>query len=88
MPRKILKGVVVSDASEKTISVLVERKYTPTLYKKIVRRSKKYAAHDPNNSYKKGDVVSIIESAPISKTKKWRVLEKETVAVDQDNIIS
>ncbi len=76
MPRKILKGIVVSDVSDKTVSVLVERKHIDPLYKKIVLRSKKYAAHDPNNSYKKGDQVSIIESAPISKTKKWQVLDR------------
>jgi small subunit ribosomal protein S17 len=81
MPRKILRGLVVSDVSDKTVSVLVERKHTESLYKKIVKRSKKYAAHDPNNTYKKGDYVSIIESSPISKTKKWHVLEKH---VDQD----
>ncbi len=78
MPRKILKGIVVSDVSDKTISVLVENKRMDPLYKKIVLRSKKYAAHDPNNAYKKGDQVSIIESAPISKTKKWQVLDKSS----------
>lgn len=75
MPRRILKGVVVSDKNEKTVTVLVERVYTHPKYKKIMRSNKKYRAHDPDNKFKVGDLVSIIESPPISKTKKWCVLE-------------
>ena len=68
MPKKILKGVVVSDKPNKTITVLVERKYShPVL--------KKYNAHDENNKYKNGDKVSIIESKPFSKNKKFQVME-------------
>ncbi len=74
MPRRILQGVVVSDKNDKTITVLVERRYTHPLLKKTVRSSKKYRAHDPENRFKVGDVVRIIECAPISKTKRWHVL--------------
>ncbi len=73
MPRRVLKGVVVSDKSDKTVIVRVERSLAHPLYKKIIRRHKKYAAHDPENVCKIGDNVSIIESRPISKTKKWLV---------------
>ena len=73
MPKRILQGVVVSDKGEKTIIVKVERRLIHPIYKKTVGTSKKYAAHDEGNKYKVGDVVKIIESAPISKTKKWRV---------------
>jgi small subunit ribosomal protein S17 len=75
MPKRILKGLVVSDKSYKTIIVRVERSYIHPDYKKIVKSSKKYAAHDEKNSVKTGDIVRIIESAPISKTKKWRIVE-------------
>ncbi len=75
MPKRILVGVVVSDKADKTVTVKVERKFKHPMYKKIVKVSKKYAAHDPNNRYKIGDAVSIIESRPISKTKAWAVLE-------------
>jgi small subunit ribosomal protein S17 len=75
MPKRILKGVVVSDKSDKTVIVQVERSYIHPDYKKIVKSSKKYAAHDEKSSAKTGDIVRIIESAPISKTKKWRVVE-------------
>ncbi len=75
MPKRILQGTVVSDAADKTVTVLVERKMTHPLYKKTIRRSKRYAAHDEANKAKKGDVVRIVESRPISKTKKWQVLE-------------
>lgn len=77
MPKRVLQGVVVSDAPEKTVVVRVERRYTHPIYKKTVKRSKKYAAHDPNNSYKVGDVVLIQETKPISKTKCWEVLEQQ-----------
>ncbi len=75
MPKRILQGSVVSDKGNKTVIVLVERKIKHPLYNKIVRRSKRYAAHDENNTYKVGDAVKIVESKPISKTKRWAVLE-------------
>jgi len=75
MPKRILKGFVVSSKADKTVTVRVERSYIHPQYKKIVKSSKKYAAHDEKNSAKEGDFVSIIESSPISKTKKWRVIE-------------
>lgn len=75
MPKRILQGTVVSDKADKTISVLVERRITHPLYGKTIRRSKRYAAHDENNSAKVGDVVKIVESRPVSKTKKWQVLQ-------------
>ena len=75
MPKKILTGVVVSDKPNKTITVMVERKYSHPLLKKVIRVRKKYNAHDENNEYKNGDKVSIIESKPFSKNKKFKVLE-------------
>lgn len=74
MPKRILQGVVVSDKTDKTITVLVERKFNHPLYQKIVKRTKKYAAHDETNSAKIGDVVKIQESKPISKTKRWALI--------------
>tara|TARA_Y100000741_G_C17899172_1_gene414510 strand:+ start:254 stop:490 length:237 start_codon:yes stop_codon:yes gene_type:complete len=74
MPKKILHGVVVSDKENKTIKVLVERKYQHPLFKKVVKGRKKYSAHDEQNKYKNGDKVSIIECKPHSKTKKFEVL--------------
>ena len=74
MPKRILQGVVVSDTNAKTIVVEVERRYTHPLLKKTVRRSKKYHAHDEKNVFKIGDLVSIQESRPISKNKRWVVL--------------
>jgi small subunit ribosomal protein S17 len=74
MPKRILQGVVVSDKNTKTVVVEVERRYTHPLLKKTVRRSKKYHAHDENNTFKVGDLVSIEETAPISKNKRWVVL--------------
>lgn len=71
MPKRILQGVVVSDKNDKTIVVEVERRYTHPLFKKTVRRTKKYQAHDETNAFKIGDKVSIEESAPISKHKRW-----------------
>ena len=75
MPKKILKGIVVSDKPNKTITVLVERKYQHPLFKKIIKSKKKYSAHDENNKFKNGDKITIIESKPYSKNKKFRVLE-------------
>ena len=73
MPKRILQGVVVSDKNNKTVVVEVERRYTHPLFKKTVRRTKKYHAHDEQNSYKIGDIVNIEESRPISKNKTWVV---------------
>ena len=75
MPKKILTGVVVSDKPNKTITVLVERKYSHPLLKKVVKVKKKYNAHDEKNKFKTGDKVSIIESKPFSKNKKFQVME-------------
>ena len=74
MPKKILTGIVVSDKPNKTITVLVERKYQHPLLKKVMKARKKYNAHDEENKYKNGDKVSIIECKPYSKTKKFEVL--------------
>ena len=74
MPKRILSGIVVSSSSNKTITVDVTRRIKHKLYKKIIRRTKKYHAHDENNQYNIGDTVSIIETRPISKLKKWKVL--------------
>tara|TARA_B100000700_G_C14526137_1_gene615370 strand:+ start:139 stop:375 length:237 start_codon:yes stop_codon:yes gene_type:complete len=74
MPKKILNGVVVSDKPNKTITVLVERKYQHPVLKKIVKVKKKYNAHDENNKFKNGDKVSIIECRPHSKNKKFEVV--------------
>ena len=74
MPRRVLTGKVVSDKAEKTITVLVERRVMHPVYKKFIKRSKKYLAHDEANQFKIGDVVSIIESRPISKRKRWVVV--------------
>ena len=76
MPKKILTGVVVSDKPNKTVTVMVERKYSHPLYKKVIKVRKKYNAHDENNKFKTGDKVSIIESKPFSKNKKFQVMEK------------
>ena len=74
MPKRILQGVVVSDKQDKTVVVSVERQVMHPVYKKIVKMSKKFAAHDENNQYKVGDIVSIEESKPYSKTKTWTVV--------------
>ena len=74
MPKRILSGVVVSSKSDKTITVNVTRRIKHKLYKKIIRQTKKYHAHDENNEFNIGDTVSIIESKPISLLKKWRVI--------------
>ena len=76
MPKKVLTGIVVSDKPNKTITVLVERKYQHPILKKVVKVKKKYNAHDENNKFKSGDKVSIIESKPFSKNKKFQVMEK------------
>ena len=74
MPKRILQGVVVSDKQDKTVIVSVERQVMHPVYKKFVKKSKKFAAHDENNQYKVGDIVSIEESRPYSKTKTWTVI--------------
>ena len=76
MPKRILVGTVVSDKTDKTVTVKVERKVKHPLYGKIIRRSKKYHAHDEGNEYKPGDTVRIEETRPISKTKTWKVLDR------------
>ena len=75
MPKKILTGIVVSDKPNKTVTVMVERKYSHPVLKKVVKVRKKYNAHDEKNKYKNGDKVSIIESKPYSKNKKFEVME-------------
>ena len=88
MPKRILVGTVTSDKTNKTVTVLVERKVKHPLYGKIIRRSKKYHAHDEANVYKTGDTVRIEETRPISKTKTWQVIERVvaggTQAVEAD----
>ena len=74
MPRRILEGVVVSDKMDKTVTVLVERRFMHPVYKKYLKSTDKYAAHDENNSFSAGDVVQIEECRPISKRKSWRVI--------------
>ena len=76
MPKRVLTGLVVSDKGDKTIVVNVERKVKHPLYGKIIRRSKKYHAHDEANEYKLGETVRIEETAPISKLKTWKVVER------------
>jgi small subunit ribosomal protein S17 len=79
MPKRVLQGVVVSDKNDKTIVVEVERRYTHPLLKKTVRRSKKFHAHDEDNTFKVGDVVRIQESRPISKNKRWVAMKEAKV---------
>ena len=74
MPKRILQGTVVSDKNDRTVTVLVETRYSHPLLKKTLRKSKKYRAHDESNACKEGDQVRIIECAPKSKTKRWEVM--------------
>jgi small subunit ribosomal protein S17 len=74
MPKKVLQGTVVSSKGDKSVTVKVERRYSHPKYGKTVSVFKKYAAHDPENRFSEGEVVQIIESRPISKTKKWHVV--------------
>ncbi len=83
MPKRILIGTVVSDKTDKTVTVKVERKVKHPLYGKIIRRSKKYHAHDEDNAYKAGETVRIEETRPISKTKAWRVIDRVTAGKGQ-----
>jgi small subunit ribosomal protein S17 len=77
MPKRILQGVVVSDKMDKTVVVSVERRVMHPIYKKFIRRSKKYHAHDENNDFKAGDTVRIRECRPLSKTKNWEVIVEQ-----------
>ena len=74
MPKKILNGIVISNKPNKTITVLVERKYQHPILKKVIKAKKKYNAHDENNIFKNGDKVSIRECRPYSKSKKFEVI--------------
>ena len=74
MPKRVMQGVVVSDKENKTITVRVERRFTHPIYKKVIRRSKRYAAHDENNAFKIGDIVSIRECRPVSRRKRWETI--------------
>ena len=76
MTKKVLEGKVVSDKSDKTVVVEVKRRFVHPFYGKVISRSKKYHAHDEKNKFKKGDLVKIIESKPISKLKTWEVMDK------------
>ncbi|HEX2888168.1 30S ribosomal protein S17 [Vineibacter terrae] len=80
MPKRILQGVVVSDKMDKTIVVEVERRVQHPIYKKFIRRSKRYHAHDETNAIKVGQTVRIIESRPLSKTKRWVVLTEQAAS--------
>ena len=75
MPKRILQGTVTSDANAQTVTVSVERRFTHPVLKKTIRKSKKYRAHDEQNTFKKGDAVRIQECLPKSKTKRWEVLQ-------------
>ena len=77
MPKRTLQGVVVSDKQAKTVVVRVDRRFTHPIYKKTIRHSKNYHAHDENNEFKPGDMVWIEESKPISKLKRWTVVRGE-----------
>ncbi|MGJ3647048.1 30S ribosomal protein S17 [Sphingomonas sp. GlSt437] len=86
MPKRVLTGQIVSDKNDKTVVVLVERKVKHPLYGKIIRRSKKYHAHDEANEFKSGETVRIEETAPISKNKTWRVIERVAAAVTPERV--
>ena len=91
MPKRTLQGVVVSDEQDKTVVVRVERRYTHPVMKKTVRRTKKYYAHDETNEYSVGDIVRIEERRPISRLKRWAVIEGEkkktgeVVSIDEES---
>ena len=80
MPKRTLQGVVVSDKQQKTVVVRVDHRFTHPIYKKTIRRSKNYHAHDEGNAFKTGEQVRIIECAPRSKLKTWEVLAKDAEA--------
>ena len=77
MPRRVLQGTVVSDKANKTVIVAVERRFMHPVYKKFIKRTKRYAAHDEANACKAGDMVFIRECRPISKTKRWEVVSED-----------
>ena len=77
MPRRVMQGVVISDKMEKTVVVKVERRIMHPIYKKFIRRSKNYAAHDETNALKIGDIAKIRECRPISKRKRWEVMAED-----------
>ncbi|MFP3920351.1 MAG: 30S ribosomal protein S17 [Dichotomicrobium sp.] len=80
MPKRVMQGVVVSAKNDKTVVVRVERRFTHPLLRKVVRRTKKFHAHDELNQFREGDLVRIQESAPVSKKKKWTVLGSDQAA--------
>ena len=86
MPKRVLTGTVVSDKTDKTVVVRVERKVKHALYGKIIRRSKKYHAHDEANEYKAGETVRIEEIAPMSKLKTWKVLDRVNTHVAPERV--
>ncbi len=86
MPKRVLTGRVTSDKMDKTITVLVERRVMHPLYKKFIRRSKKYAAHDEENLCKEGDLVSIQECPPMSKRKSWTVVARNGEALGAEAV--
>ncbi|MBB5716208.1 30S ribosomal protein S17 [Sphingomonas aerophila] len=86
MPKRVLTGLIVSDKGDKTVVVNVERKVKHALYGKIIRRSKKYHAHDEANEYKAGETVRIEETAPMSKLKNWRVLDRVGAAAAPERV--
>ena len=75
MPKRILQGIVVSDLNTKTVTVSVERRFKHPVLKKTIRKSKKYRAHDVTDKHKVGDIVKIRETLPISRTKRWEVID-------------
>ena len=79
MPRRVMQGTVVSDVNNKTVIVRVERRIKHPVYKKYITRSKRYAAHDPENGCKTGDIVWIRECRPLSKTKRWEIVKEPVV---------
>lgn len=83
MPKRVLQGVVISDKMNKSVVVKTERRVLDPVYKKYIKRSKKYHAHDENNQCKVGDIVQIIESRPLSKTKSWVVVTEKADKADK-----
>jgi small subunit ribosomal protein S17 len=86
MPKRVLTGLIVSDKGDKTVVVNVERKVKHALYGKIIRRTKKYHAHDEANEFKQGETVRIEETAPMSKLKNWRVLDRVGAAAAPERV--
>ena len=80
MPRRVLEGRVTSDKMDKTVTVLVERRFMHPKYKKYIKRSAKYAAHDETNTVKEGELIQIVECSPISKRKSWTVVKEGSAA--------